>query len=459
MNAPLDDELRSLLHARADVLSPAPDPLAGIERRANRMRRNRVAASVAGTALAVAAIAVAVPSLVPGRHGAASQLGGSTPTPSSVASPSPARTYGPDELDPAQPWAYRGDPTLLSSGNVQSLMRAWLSEHPGSVINPLYGQVYEPSQQTEIVFVSHLAGDERWGVARTSESGFDFPVDEPLPTPSTVLMTPLPGDGVPRLLVLAGPATGDMSYAVDGVSWHTVVGSVQGVAVVPLQGDTSRDAVRVLDGNGDMDHPVFEGPAPDAAATSTATPAADQKPVNYIQWQTRGTVDPSVERQAVSAFGQAIGDPTAVGGHHVLFGGKDKAGRVFVFMQAWATGQDAHTFGFVSDGKGGGEPFYGPVTAQDPPLLAYLMSAAPGQSTDTLLLLPRPGAGPFSYASSATAPYRTVGNARSDLQNTALIDRDPRATSDRVQVLAGDGMQVLYDGPVQPLLCGASGCG
>ncbi|MCW2572931.1 MAG: hypothetical protein JWO88_2989 [Frankiales bacterium] len=457
MNAPLDDELRSLLHARADVLSPAPDPLAGIERRANRMRRNRVAASVAGTALAVAAIAVAVPSLVPGRHGAASQLGGSTPTPSAVASPSTARTYGPNELDPAHPWDYRGDQAALANGNLDTLRRDWDATHPGAVLSPLFGQVDAASKQPEIVFVSHSPTEDRWGMSTTSESGTKFLVDKPFPADSSVLMAALSGDAVPRLVVVAGPATGDMSYAVDGVSWHTVVGSVQGVAFVPLQGDTSRDAVRVLDGNGDMDHPVFEGPAPDAFHSSG--PMQTFKPVNYIQWQTRGTVDPSVERQAVSAFGQAIGDPTAVGGHHVLFGGKDKAGRIFVFMQAWATGQDAHTFGFVSDGKGGGEPFYGPVTAQDPPLLAYLMSAAPGQSTDTLLLLPRPGAGPFSYASSATAPYRTVGNARSDLQNTALIDRDPKATSDRVQVLAGDGMQILYDGLVQPLLCGASGCG
>ena len=40
-----------------------------------------------------------------------------------------------------------------------------------------------------------------------------------------------------------------------------------------------------------------------------------------------------------------------------------------------------------------------------------------------------------------------------------MIDRDPKATSDRLEVLDGDGMHVLYRGPVQPLLCGASGCG
>ena len=61
--SPIDDELRTALQRRATGVAPSPDPLAGIERRAGRMRRNRVAASVAGTVLAVAAVATAVPLL------------------------------------------------------------------------------------------------------------------------------------------------------------------------------------------------------------------------------------------------------------------------------------------------------------------------------------------------------------------------------------------------------------
>ena len=106
---PIDDELRSLLHKRADRVASPPDPMAGIESRARRMRRNRVAASVAGAALAVAAIAVAVPSLVPG-HDRDRDTVATTPTPTA---PAVAPTYGPNELDPANPWAYRGDATLL----------------------------------------------------------------------------------------------------------------------------------------------------------------------------------------------------------------------------------------------------------------------------------------------------------------------------------------------------------
>jgi hypothetical protein len=444
---PLDDELRSLLHARADVLSPAPDPMAGIERRAKGMRRNRVAASVAGAALTVAAIAIAVPSLVPDREGAVVPGNSASATPSAPT----AGSYRPSELDPEHPWEYRGAAELVIPTERAALQDQWAAKHPGSTLTPLFGQVYEPWQQTEIVFVS--SAPYRWGVATSSEAGWTFLPDEDLPAHSTTLMAVLPGDQTPRLLVLAAASTGDMSYAKDGRSFHTIVGPAPGVGFVPLQGDTSRDAVRVLDGDGDIDHPVFEGPAPDAVNSSG--PMQTFKPVNYLGWQTRGTVDARTESQAVSAFAQAKGTTDDQVGHHVLWGGTDKSGRNLVFMEAWVAGGTAQTFGFVSTG----EPFLGPVIGKSPDVLAYLASGAPGTGTDVLVVLPRLGAGPFSYAVSATAPYRQVGNARSDLENVAVIYRDPKATSDRLKVLDGDGMKVLYDGAVQPLLCGASSCG
>jgi hypothetical protein len=451
---PLDDELRSLLHTRADQIAPASDPLSGIERRAKRMRRNQVAASVAGAALAVAAVAIAVPALVPD-HDRTTGITPATSGPSPSSSAAVGRAYGPNELDPVHPWTYRGDKAVLASGNFATLVRDWLTRHPASVVNAIFGQVYEPSNRPEIVFVSHSSGEDRWGVATPSESGSEFLVDEPLPVPSTALMAVLPGDEAPRLLILAGPATGDLSYAKDGATFRTVVGSDPGVAYVPLEGDTSHDMVRVLDGNGDQDHPVFLGAAPDATPTSTATPAADQKPANYLEWQTRGIVDARTEDQAVTAFAQAKGTTPDRVGHHVFWGGTDKGGRDLVFMEAWVASGEAQTFGFVSTG----EPFLGPVIGKNVDVLAYLASGAPGAGSDVLVILPRLGAGPFSYASSSSAPYREVGNARSDMANFAVIDRDPKASSDKLKVLDGDGMKVLYDGPVQPLLCGASGCG
>lgn len=454
--SPIDDELRSLFSDRADGLSPAPDSFPGIERRARRMRRNRMAASVAGTALAVAAIAVAVPALLPDRvtDGRSSQF--ATSSPSAPASPGPSRTQEPASdgaLDPQHPWSYRGNDAAISGTELTTLKSEWSTVHPGATLTPLYGEIYESSQQPQVTFVSTGGGADRWGVAAASASGWTWLHDEPLAPGTKALMAALPADEVPRLQIVAAPTTGQLLYAKDAVHFApltSVAPDDPGVAYTALQGDTSHDAVKVLDGNGDSDHPVFEGPAPDFQQTSVPNPP----PANYLAWQPRGTVDTALEQKAVAAFATAKGTRAAAVGHRVLWGGKDAAGRGLVFLEAWAGGP-AQTFGFVD----GGEVFLGPVLATNPPLLAYDVSGTPGSSTETLVLLPRPGAGPFSYAASSTAPYRPVGNARSDLGNVAVIDRDPRATSDRVKVLDGDAMQVLYDGPVQPLLCGTSGCG
>ncbi|MDT7537786.1 MAG: hypothetical protein QOI82_1371 [Actinomycetota bacterium] len=462
---PLDDELRSLLHTRADHVAPAADPLSGIERRAKQLRRNRVGASVAGAALAVAAIAVAVPALVPDRHDA-SQVA-VTPPPS--ATPSASGAVGPNELDAGQAWDYRGDPAVIAPGQLRTLRSEWQASHAGARLTPLFGEVYEPSGKPEVVFVSASPnGDNVWGYATTSEAGWQFSHLQPLAAHTKVLMLALAGDEAPRLLVVAAPSTGGIRYAPDGSSFReitlttqtarsgsssSVETTVDGIGITALEGDTTHDVVQVLDGDGDMDHPAFEGPAPDAVHSSG--PLQSYKPANYLEWQTRGTVDARTEDQAVSAFAQAKGTTPDHVGHHVLWGGTDKGGRNLVFMEAWVAGDSAQTFGFVSTG----EPFLGPVLGKSPDVLAYLASGAPGTGSDVLVILPRLGAGPFSYAASASAPYREVGNARSDMANVAVIDRDPKASSDKLKVLDGDGMKVLYDGPVQPLLCGASGCG
>src|SRR4051812_38777928 len=137
---PIDDELRHVLHARADVLAPSPDPLGGIERRAKRMRRNRVAASVAGAALAVSAVAIAIPLLGSNDDGSTTQFASQAPSPQPSATSQAA--LPPSALDPQHPWAYRGDPGLLRNGNLETFQRDWALKHPGSTVAPLYGHVY-----------------------------------------------------------------------------------------------------------------------------------------------------------------------------------------------------------------------------------------------------------------------------------------------------------------------------
>ena len=630
--SPLDDELRSLLTDRADRLPAAANPLPGIERRARRMRRSRLVASAGGAALALAAVAVAVPSLLPHRESGGQVTYADSPPPAATEAPTPSiptpvqmspqewpprgtatpaalafaaqqyakiagqpqdrvqlrllwggspdggpqvllaagsvvgatpaatelvvvyfapdgvqqliehdplpqdarevdrivntgsnpyvvalgepgttqiayaagggddfraqpltdgvsafRRLGPTgsrpdtllytfadgtqqtvrvhtgaaeggsptaalTLDPSSPWAYRGDSAILTNGLLATMRRDWEAKHPGPTLTPLFGQVYEPSRRPEVTFV---AGD-RWGVATTSESGTDFVWDQPLPTGPTVLMAPLAGDEGGRLLIVTSPAVGQISYAGDGASFHAILGPVPGVGFAALATDPSHDAVQVLDGDGNLDHPVFQGPAPDPQQR-----VGSSQPANLLDWLPRGsTPQPSLVDQAVRAFAKGLGASSAVTRSTVLYAGTDRAGRDYVFLQAWLPGQAAHTAGFLRDGKGGGEPFVGPPIGKEPALLAFVVTSpqmTPGQP-ETLVLLPKPGAGRVRYAPSATAPFTDVANGRSDLNPVALVDRDPRATDDRVEVRAGDD-SLLLRGPVTRLLCGISGCG
>ena len=253
--SPLDDELRSALHSRAAGVAASPDPLAGVERRARTMRRNRVAASVAGSALAVAAIAAVVPALQSGRA--------TGPQPPSVASAAPteAVTASSYALDPENPWDYRGTP--LGKDFVDALATEVAARHgqqadAGRVI-ALFGQRYEPSGQLEAVFVSRRSGDgATWGVARSSESGLEVVSEQALAPGTNALVAALPGDEVGRLLVVSAPDASRAEYAPDATSGYTPMTALApGVWTGPREGDAATDSVRVVAFDGTE---VFRGP-------------------------------------------------------------------------------------------------------------------------------------------------------------------------------------------------------
>ena len=176
---PLEDELRLALHGRASTVAPPPDPFPGVERRARGLRRRRVAASLAGTALAVLVVAGAVPLLTPDRTAAPDA------TDVATSAPAPASPYA---FDPEQPWPYRGDRAVLDEG-LNEWRRAWAVREPGASFVPLYGRVWEPSGRPEVVFVSvDPTRDELlYGVATTGQSGPGFLVagDRPAPAPAS----------------------------------------------------------------------------------------------------------------------------------------------------------------------------------------------------------------------------------------------------------------------------------
>ncbi|MEO6204120.1 MAG: hypothetical protein ABIO67_01865, partial [Mycobacteriales bacterium] len=150
--SPLNDELRDLLSARAAQVAPSPDPLAGIEQRARRMRRNRFAGAALASVIVLVGAGLAVPSLLPDRDTGATQFGTGQPGSGDDA----PRAY---RLDPADPWPYRGDPAALGSCMLTTTQSEWSTRHPGSTLTPLFGQVYEPSGQHEMAFVA--SGDGR----------------------------------------------------------------------------------------------------------------------------------------------------------------------------------------------------------------------------------------------------------------------------------------------------------
>jgi hypothetical protein len=469
----LDDELRAVLHGRAIVVPPSPDPLAGIERRAARMRRNRIGASVAGSVLAVAAVASVVPLL----QGAASEPRPDGPPvasaePSASASPEPTAVVAssPYALDPDRPWPYRGAPLeQLGPGTVDTLAREYAVKRgvaASSVeLTPLWGQLYEPSGQAELVFLASVDGAHRWGVAQGGEAGPEFPVDEALPSPALALPVALPGDeGVGRLVVVAAPEVGEISYGPDGASEYApMVELADGVAITALEGDPETDVYRAL-GRGGQE--IVSAPAPDVPGAASppdvgegpgteqpSPPPAGEQPVpgdevppppDAVDWPVRGGLSAELQERALADFSSAAGVSRDEVGSRLLYAGQ-RGDRVYVLLQGWYGG-DARTFGWSVDTVDGTtEQVLQGFTAPEPAVLAALFD-------EVLLVVPEPRAGQVLYAPEATAEPQPVPDQGTEA--AVLIDRPDGTTTDSLLVLDGNGdpERPIYRGTVEQLL-------
>jgi len=445
--SPLDDELRAALHGRAQVLAPSPDPLAGIERRAKRIQRNRIGAAVAGSVLAVAAIAAVMPAL-------------QTATTSQRDVPRVAQSTAPDApvsyaLDPQQPWDYRG--IALGQDFVDAMARevATLHGRPADAdrVIALFGQTYEPSGRTEAVFVwTGPNGSATWGVARSAESGPEVVQETDLAPGTTALVAALSGDDGTRLLAVAAPGT-TLEYGHNDASEFDPMTALEpGVATTPLDGDPATDVLRVLDRDGTE---IFRGPAPDAEQTAD--------PENVLsEWPTRGgPVDAELEARLAELFRQGLGEPTAEVAYRALFRGDTDGGVRYTIGQAWVIGQEAHTVALTQGGTQGEQFLLGPKTDPDAQVVAALLCCQPGSAVDTLVVIPVPGTGQVLYAPGRDGEPEPVGAGQDYLDGVVLVDRDPRADGDRLRLLDGDGDldNPLFDGAVFDLLCGLKGCG
>ena len=452
--SPIDDELRTALQRRATGVAPSPDPLAGIERRAGRMRRNRIAASVAGSALAVAAVAAAVPLVSGPTAPDAPPVAISQPTASSSASPTTA-AYA---LDPAAPWAYRGAPLeALGPGTVETVTREYAVQRgvpeDAVTLTPLWGQVDEPSARTELVFVATVDGEARWGLARSSEAGPEFAVDEPLPEPALALAAALPGDEVARLLVVAAPTVGALQHGPDDASEHAAMAELApGVGTAPLEGDPATATYRVLDPSGaellrarvpqvaDPDG----GSAPEEPVSAGAPPA----PSNVVDWPLRGAVPAEVVAAAQAAAAQQAGVSPERVGSRPLFGA-ERDGRLYGLLQVW-WGEDARVLALVRD-RDDGTTTTGllPPTAPGPAALAAELDGV-------LMVVPEPRTGQVLYApdgDSEPAPVVDQGT-----EAAVLVERAPGTTGDRLLILDGNGDldRPVFRGTVDELLRASS---
>ncbi len=382
---PIDDELRAALQGRASALAPSPDPLAGIERRAKRIQRTRLGAAVAASALAVTAIAVAVPTLQD-----ATSSGPDAPQ-FATTPPSPSPSASPYALDPARPWAYRGDDLSLLGPGTLATIETELGVKRGASdveLTPLWGQVYEPSQQFTLVYLAEVDGELRWGVSQTpTESGPEFLVDEELPDPAYALAAALPGDEVGRLVVVAAPQT-TVEDGPDGASEFTEMLELEnGVGTIALEGDPTTDSYRVL-ANG---RELHRDSAPAVAASTPVEPVTVLDPEN--PWEVRG--DPSL----VTA-----GQLEALGEDWATRNGIDALVEIRpLFVQRWEvdagievvylvrSGDGPWTWGVASLGEGGWW-WYAENEITDP--VSALVATLPGdEGSERLLVVGAPSTG------------------------------------------------------------------
>lgn len=269
---PIDDELRTSLRRQADGVVPLADPLAGVERRAGRIRRRRVATAVTGTALAVAAVAVAVPvGMAHLRTGSSNEggyaSGGSRPsTASTPATAPPGAGSDPRQLRNFVDWLPRGggvnDPHERFDAEVGRLWsKAHHTEPNRSGINRLWSQRLPDGSWAGVWQLWPLESRTAYTVVgqRLPDGRTFIVLDQVTPKGVKEISSVLAGGAFPHVVVLGQPRTGQISYAADGRRFRPVehlqgfVGG-DGWAVFdrtgPAIGQKLPDLIEVLNGDG-----------------------------------------------------------------------------------------------------------------------------------------------------------------------------------------------------------------
>lgn len=281
---PIDDELRQLFSQRVADVAPPPSVMRGVEARARRMRRSRNLAAGGSTVAVVAALALLVPLFASGGAPAPQDIASPGPAPSASASPSASPSQAPSPevsaapsagpVAPAPPpanvvsWEVRGNP---AEGPEPSEIQAAVEERlgPGAGYRAVFhyaregvaftgGQAWAPGERARSMF--YTTG---------SECGAELvlgPVTSENPAALAYQPSCIPQNPHDRVVVVGAPRVGQVSYGVDGSALRPAASPPGWEGVFELELDApagSRYVVQILDGNGDLDNPMYEGPLAD----------------------------------------------------------------------------------------------------------------------------------------------------------------------------------------------------
>jgi hypothetical protein len=262
--SPIDDQLRKAMHARADHLSPAPDPLSGIEDRARRIRRRRSAgAALAGAALAVAAVAFAVPALTAGSSPGRAQV-------ASSATPAPTTTPEVQAGDPANllTWAPRG--SAPPAADVAALKGGFAPAVQTTIDRVHFRALFHTTHHGLTVTVGQAwkDGELAYDVGYTTggANGVELFIGQQtaMQTPVVALAAAGTAGSTTDLLVLVPrPGTGQVLYSPDATTAFAPVASgrsdIDAIGLVERDRKALQDRVEILDGDGNLDKPLYKG--------------------------------------------------------------------------------------------------------------------------------------------------------------------------------------------------------
>lgn len=218
---PLDDELRRALSDQAGDLTPAADPMVGIEARARSIHRRRTALAAGGSALAVALIVGIPVALTANQAGTAPPpFATSGPSESPTDAPTAAITEGPSPVGtptrrmasaPSQ-WDFRGD--LAAATQLTPTVKAAFASLRAKAGDPdasrylvkalWFGQL--PSGVNAGVWLSGLEGRVDHAITYlNSPGGSRIVADQPVGPATPYIDALLPGDPANFILVVGSP--------------------------------------------------------------------------------------------------------------------------------------------------------------------------------------------------------------------------------------------------------------